>query len=152
MAKLPRMQRLILAALLLLSLPSCFLSREAINEPIDVLAVQQLQPGKSSALEVVELLGAPTEVIQLGRRSAYRYDASVEKSSILTAVAVTIRNSDLRQDRVWVFLDENDVLTHYGATFSTHHPQYAFIWEDVHEKADSEARDAHRPGLEPDNQ
>ena len=140
------MHRLILAATLLLTLPGCFLNRETINEPIDALMVRQLEVGMS-ARSAVEKLGAPSEVVQLGRRTAYRYDAAVEKSSVLLLGLISFRNSDLRSDRLWLFFDEGDKLTHFGSTFATHHPQYAFIWEDVHEKADSEARDADRPGV-----
>ncbi len=54
---------------------------------------------------------------------------------------------DTRSDRVWVFFDEKDVLTHFGATFAVHRTQYALPWEDVHEVEDNAARDADRPGV-----
>ena len=44
-------------------------------------------------------------------------------------------------------LDENDVLSHYGATYGTHRIQYAMPWEDVHETSDNDSADAGRPGL-----
>ena len=45
---------------------------------------------------------------------------------------------------VWVFFDENNVLSHYGATFAVHRAQYALPWEDVHEPEDHAKRDAAR--------
>ena len=131
----------------LLLLPACALARQGTNEPLDAAVIRSLQPGKTTAREVVERLGAPTEVVQLGRRTAYRYDASTEKSTVLFLLLINFGNQDMRTDRLWVFFDENDVLTHHGAWFGTHRTQYAMPWEDVHEASDNEARDADRPGV-----
>ena len=133
--------------LLLLSAAGCAFGRQDVNEPLDVAAVRELVPGKTTAREVVERLGAPTDVVQLGRRTAYRYDATSAKSTLLILLLVNFGNQDTRSDRVWVFFDEKDVLTHCGATFGTHRTQYALPWEDVHEAEDNASRDAERPGL-----
>lgn len=138
--------RSVLLAILVL-LPACAFARQDVNEPLDAELIRSLQPGKTTAREVVERLGAPTEVVQLGRRTAYRYDASTEKSTVLFLLLINFGNQDLRTDRLWVFFDENDVLTHHGAWFGTHRTQYAMPWEDVHEASDNEARDADRPGV-----
>lgn len=140
------MLRPVLLATLML-LPACAFARQDVNEPLDAELIRALQPGKTTAREVVERLGAPTEVVQLGRRTAYRYDASTEKSTVLFLLLINFGNQDLRTDRLWVFFDENDVLTHHGAWFGTHRTQYAMPWEDVHEASDNEARDADRPGV-----
>lgn len=131
----------------LLPLGGCFVSRASINEPLDAVLVQQLRPGETTAREVVELLGGPNEVVQLGRRSAYRYGASISKRAVFTIVVLSLMNEDTREDRLWVFFDENDVLTHYGATFQSHHAQYSMTWEDIHEESDKAADDADRPGV-----
>ncbi|MCR9243419.1 MAG: hypothetical protein NXI31_00200 [bacterium] len=131
----------------LASFSGCAIARQDNNEPVDAQLVQQLRPGVTTARDVVELLGAPTEVVQLGRRSAYRYDASTEKSAVLILLVVNVGNQDRREDRLWTFFDENDVLTHYGATYGVHRTQYALPWEDVHEASDNDSRDAGRPGV-----
>ena len=64
-------------------------------------------------------------------------------------VVFGIGNQDTRSDRLWVFFDEGDRMTHYGASFATHHTQYAMPWEDIHEDADDRAADAEREGLVP---
>jgi outer membrane protein assembly factor BamE (lipoprotein component of BamABCDE complex) len=133
--------------LLLGCLPACAFARQDTNEPLDVAAVRALVPGRTTAREVVEALGAPTDVVQLGRRSAYRYDGATAKSTLLFLLVINFANQDARSDRVWVFFDERDVLTHVGATFAVHRTQYAMPWEDVHEEADHRSRDASRPGL-----
>ena len=109
--------------------------------------MRSLVPGKTTAKEVVEKLGAPTDVVQLGRRTAYRYDASSGKGMTWILVFLNFGSKDTRSDRLWVFFDDKDVLTHYGATFATHRTQHAMPWEDVHEASDNAARDANRPGL-----
>lgn len=129
-----------------LLLPACAFGRQDVNEPIDAPTVRGLVLGRTTAREVVERLGAPTDVVQLGRRTAYRYDGATTKSTVLFLLLINFGNQDTRSDRVWVFFDENDVLTHCGASFGTHRTQYALPWEDVHEAADNEARDADRPG------
>lgn len=137
----------LLLLLPLLALSSCGIARMESNDPIDAAVVRTFEPGKTTAREVVERLGAPTEVVQLGRRAAYRYDASSSKSAGLVLVVFNMFAQDMRTDRVWVFFDEKDVLTHCGATYGTHRTQYALPWEDVHEASDDAARDAERPGV-----
>jgi hypothetical protein len=142
---MPTLRRSILPLLLLL--PACAFARQDTNEPLDVPTVRGFVPGKTTAREVVERLGAPTDVVQLGRRTAYRYDGTTTKSTVLFLLLINFANQDTRSDRVWVFFDERDVLSHFGASFGVHRTQYALPWEDVHEASDNEARDAERPGL-----
>jgi hypothetical protein len=134
-----------------LLLASCLaasaVARQDTNDPLDATAIRALQPGTTTARDVVERLGAPTEVVQLGRRTAYRYDATTAKSAVLILAIVNFGNMDTRSDRLWVFFDERDVLTHCGASYGTHRTQYAMPWEDIHEAADNESRDADRPGV-----
>ncbi|MSR37665.1 MAG: hypothetical protein EXS02_02325 [Planctomycetes bacterium] len=131
----------------LVSLSSCAIGRQEINSPIDATMVATLKPGTTTAKEVVERLGAPTDIVQLGRRVAYRYDASVTKSAGLVLILFNMFGQDTRTDRVFVFFDEKDVLTHYGATFAVHRTQYALPWQNVHDASDNAARDAKRPGV-----
>ncbi len=143
-ARMLKLRSLVFLPVLLAA--SCVFSRQDVNEPIEIAVVRSFEPGKTTAREVVERLGAPTEVVQLGRRTAYRYDCSTEKSTVLFLLVINFANQDSRSDRVWVFFDEKDVLTHCGTWFGTHRTQYALPWEDVHEKSDNDARDAERAG------
>ena len=141
----PRALSLLLPVLLL---SACALGRQGRNDPLDPVLTKHLQPGVTTAKQVVELLGGPNEVVQLGRRSAYFYEAEATKTAGLVLILVNLFNQDARTDRLWVFFDEADILTHWGATWGTHRVQYAFPWEDVHEPEDNEVRDAERPGVE----
>jgi len=129
------------------ALASCSIARQDVNEPLDAVRIQELQPGSTTAKQVVELLGGPNEVVQLGKRTAYRYDSDTTKSALLFMVVFNLANQDTRQDRLWVFFDDKDVLTHYGATFGSHRTQYALPWEDVHDAAENADADARRPGV-----
>jgi len=138
-----------LCTLCLLLAAGCAFARQDTNDPLDAATIRSLEPGKTTARDIVERLGAPTEVVQLGRRTAYRYDATTAKSALLFLLVINFANQDTRSDRLWVFFDESDVLTHFGASFGTHRTQYALPWEDVHEPEDNQVRDAERPGVGP---
>jgi len=125
------MRSLILALLLL---PSCFVSRSMINEPLRKAEIDRLVPGTTTAAEVTAILGAPNEVIQLGSRTAYRYDFSEQKRAGFTLIVVTVLNEDLRTDRVWLFFDKDDLLTHMGSTLQAADTRYAMPWVDIHGK------------------
>jgi hypothetical protein len=127
---------------------ACAIGRQDTNEPLDPEIVRTFVPGKTTAREVTERLGAPTEVVQLGRRTAYRYDGATTKSTVLFLLLINFANQDTRSDRVWLFFDEADVLTHFGTWWGTHRTQYALPWEDVHEASDNQSRDAERPGVQ----
>lgn len=123
----------LLLFLLLLPLGGCYLSRTSQNVPLSPSAIARLVPGESTAQDVTAQLGAPTEVVQLGSRSAYRFDATIEKRTGVLLIVVGLVNTDTRSDRVWVFFDENDLLTHVGATLQAGDSAYALPWVDIHE-------------------
>jgi outer membrane protein assembly factor BamE (lipoprotein component of BamABCDE complex) len=125
--------RTVLLLGLLLVAPACAFMRETVNEPLDPAALQSLRPGVSSADEVVQALGAPVDVVQLGRRSAYQYQFTASKRAALFLVVLGFYNQDSRADRVWVFFDEDQVLSHVGATFEATNVEYAMPWEELHE-------------------
>ena len=122
----------ILAALLLLGLSSCFISRSTTNVPRQRSRLDELRPGTTTAKEVVELLGAPNEVVQLGSRSAYRYDFGIMKRAGFTIIIVSFLNEDARTDRAWLFFNKDEILTHVGSTFEGNQAQYAMPWQEIH--------------------
>ena len=128
-----RIATLLTVILLTLLTPGCFLTRNTNLAPISPDDVAQLEPGVTTAADTVRILGAPTDVVQLGRRSAYQFDFTQTKRAGLFLLVVAVANDDVRQDRVWAFFDENDVLTHIGATFEAADAKYATPWQDLHE-------------------
>ncbi len=93
----------------------CFMGRSVTNPPIAPEAVAQIVPGQSTADDVVRLLGAPNDVVQLGRKSAWRYEHTVEKRTGVFLILLGLQGVDTQADRVWVFLDEIDNVSHIGS-------------------------------------
>lgn len=118
-----------LLPILLLVLASCAVARQRQNDPLPAAEIQAIQVGDSAA-SVVERLGAPTEVVQLGLRTAYRYDFTQTKSAGLLLLVVGFFNQDTKQDRVWVFLDEDGSVSHVGATLEADEAEYAMPWTE----------------------
>lgn len=127
--------RIPIALVLLLSLTAsgCLMARTTTNEPLARPAVERLVPGKSTAQECLELLGAPSEVVQLGQRSAWRYQYQQMKRAGTFLIVLTLFNEDVRQDRVWLFFDPRDVLQSVGSTFEADRARYAAPWQDLSE-------------------
>lgn len=126
------MLRVALPCLLSLSLlPGCFLARTTTNEPLSAASLDRLELGKSSAQDVLAALGAPHDVVQLGRRSAWRYDFTNSKRAGFSVVVVTLLNEDSRSDRAWLFFDENMVLIAAGSTLQAADSEFAMPWSEV---------------------
>jgi hypothetical protein len=122
-----------LLCLSVLATPSCFMSRNTSNEPLQQKRMDTLKPGVSKASDVADTLGAPNEVVQLGKRMAWRYDFTAAKTAGFTILIVTFVNQDARADRAWLFFDENSVLQYAGRTLEAEHAEYAMPWQDVHD-------------------
>ncbi len=120
----------LLLVLLLLTAPACALARTTENEPLDASRLQTLRPGVTTAREVVETLGAPADVVQLGRRSAYRYQFTAAKRAVLWLLVVALYDQDTRGDRAWLFFDEEQVLTHVGTTLEGSEVEYSMPWQE----------------------
>jgi len=118
------------AVLFLALLPGCFLARDTVNDPLPPLRIAALTPGTTTAAEAAAALGAPADVVQLGHRSAWRYEFATEKRTGLFLVLVGLFNSDTRSDRAWLFFDEEDVLSHVASTLSADDADFAMPWAD----------------------
>ena len=124
----PRLPTVLLCAFLLGLTPACFITRQSRNEPLEGSSLAALEPGTTTALEAVELLGGPIEVIQLGYRSAYLYQYDVTKRAGLFLIVFSAMNEEFDSDRAWLFFDEQDVLTHVGTTLAAGRPEYHMPW------------------------
>ena len=130
----------------LLLAAGCVFVRIDTDSPIDAPTVRSFVLGKTTAADVTASLGAPVDVVQIGSRSAYEFSATSTKLTSLYLLVVTFNNKDTRSDRVWLFFDEKNVLTHAGTTFATHRTRYAMPWRDMYEPEKDRAADALRPG------
>jgi len=114
------------------ALSGCFMSRTTANLPLEARSVESLQPGVATQADVLQALGAPTDVVQLGSRSAWRYDHTVQKRAGLFLVVIALVNSDEQSDRVWLFFDERGVLSCAGSTITADKAVYELPWSDEH--------------------
>ena len=113
--------------------PGCFMTRQTINEPLIAEKLAALKPGATAA-EVAGTLGAPTEVIQLDKRMAWRYDFTQSKTAGVYLILLNLSNVDSRSDRAWVFFDSDNKLLYASNTFEAANAEWAMPWDDVHTK------------------
>ena len=110
----------------------CFAGRFTDGEPFDAKIVESFVPGETTARTVVEQLGPPRRVVELDVRSAYLYQFEQSKNAGLVLLIVNFVNSDIRYDRIWLFFDSRDVLTHVGTELHSHRARFAMPWARVH--------------------
>lgn len=85
----------------------------------------QVTPGKTTAIEVTKLFGAPSQIVELSNGNAYVYERSVDKVTGLWLVVLTFANFDTQYDRMVFFINNDDVVSHYGSSFKTETASYA---------------------------
>jgi hypothetical protein len=125
------LRALTLSASISALLPSCFISRTTGNEPLQAHNMDGLKAGTSTATDVANALGAPNEVVQLGKRMAWRYDFTTAKQAGFSIIVLTFVNTDARADRAWFFFDEGSVLQYAGRTFQAERTEYSMPWQDM---------------------
>ena len=72
------------------------------------------------------LLAATAQVAALGTVNSMLIMS--RKRTGLFLVVIGLLNEDTRSDRVWVFFDEQDRLTHIGATLTADEVRYSLPW------------------------
>jgi len=95
-----------------------------IGQPLESSAISQLQPNHSSAQDVADLLGAPNEVVELGNKSAWLYEAQKERLAGIFLLVFGTSGQDTQFDRCWVFFDENGLLTHIASSLEANNAEY----------------------------
>ena len=91
----------------------------------DENALKQVTTGKTSASEVTLLFGPPNKIVKLSNGNAYMYDRSIKKATGLWLVLVSFGNLETQYDRIVFFMNNNDVVTHYGNSFNSEKASYA---------------------------
>ena len=119
---------------LLLVLPGCFSTRSTVNQKLSPEVTAQIGPG-APVTEVVELMGAPTDIIQLGNRVAYLYEFQQSKMTGFLAMVVGFMNSDTRSDRVWIFLGPGGTtVSHVASSFDAAKAKNGMPWSELDEE------------------
>ena len=95
-------------------------------QPFDSGELEKLVPGTTTAAEVSELLGAPSQVVEMSNGNAYIYKRSLAKGTALWLLVVSFGNYEKQYDQVVLFFDENDIMTHYGVSLNANKASYGF--------------------------
>jgi len=113
---------LIAAAFLLAGCAAAGRTREF--RPIDQPALSRVTAGVTTGAEILKLFGPPTRIVRLSNGNAYVYTSKLTKTTGLWLAVVTFVNMDTRQDQVVFFLNPQDVVTHWGASFNAGEAAY----------------------------
>ncbi len=92
--------------------------------PFDPDALESIQPGITTATDISGLFGAPTSTVKLSNGNAYIYRRSVAKATLIWLVLLSFANYDTQVDQIVFFFDNNDLLTHYGASLNADKAEY----------------------------
>jgi hypothetical protein len=92
--------------------------------PFDENALKQVTTGKTSASEVTQLFGPPNKIVKLSNGNAYVYERSVDKGTGLWLVLLTFASFDTQYDRIVFFINNDDVVTHFGSSFNSKAASY----------------------------
>ena len=92
--------------------------------PFDAAKLDKLTVGKSTVVQVTEMLGAPSTIVKLSNGNAYIYRRSLSKGTGLWLLIVSFGNYEKRYDQVVIFFDTKNIMTHYGVTLDAHKAAY----------------------------
>jgi outer membrane protein assembly factor BamE (lipoprotein component of BamABCDE complex) len=92
--------------------------------PFDASELDRLIPGKSTAAQVTEILGAPSNIVKLSNGNAYIYQRSLSKGTGLWLLIVSFGHYDKHYDQIVIFFDKKNIMTHYGVTLDAHKAAY----------------------------
>jgi len=123
------MNRIALAAASILALGGCYFSKKIDDRSFNPTAVAQIQVGKTTKAEVLQLLGPPREIIRLLESEAYMYVHSIEKNTGTFLLLVNLNRTDKQYDSVAVIINRQDVVTAVGSRASAPTAAYGFPWE-----------------------
>ena len=113
------------AFLMIFFLSGCFVLGTNKNyHPFDAKALDKVQPGVTTARDVVDLFGAPTDVVEMSNGNAYIYSRSVAKGTVIWLLIVSFGNYDKQIDQIVFFFDDHDVLAHYGISLNAKNAEY----------------------------
>ena len=120
-----RFREILFVLLLVFFLQSCAgWAKNKDYHPFDASGLDKLIPGKSTAAQVIEILGAPSEIVKLSNGNAYIYRRSLSKGTGLWLLIVSFGNYDKHYDQIVIFLDKKNVMTHYGVTLDAYKAAY----------------------------
>ena len=115
----------LIVLLILIFVSGCFgFGKNQDYQPLDAGKLEKLVKGQTTATEVGALFGAPSQVVKMSNGNAYIYTHSVAKGTAVWLLLVSFGNYDKQYDQIIFFFDNNDIMTHYGASFDASDSSY----------------------------
>ena len=107
------------------SFSGCFvLGANKAYHPFDSDALVTIQPGQTTAQDICQVFGAPSEVVEMSNGNAYIYHRSVAKGTVIWLLFISFGNYDTQADQIVFFFDNNDLLTNYGVSLNAENAEY----------------------------
>ena len=120
-----RFREILFVLLLMFFLQSCAgWAKNKDYHPFDASGLDKLIPGKSTAAQVTEMLGAPSNIVKLSNGNAYTYRRSLSKGTGLWLLIVSFGNYEKHYDQIVIFFDKKNIMTHSGITLDAHKAAY----------------------------
>lgn len=111
--------------LFLLTCTGCFaFGTNKEYQPFNAEQFASIQPGETTAKEITELFGAPTNIVEMSNGNAFIYQRSISKGTFIWLILLSFGNYDNQTDQVAFFFDNQDVLTHYGTSLNADKASY----------------------------
>lgn len=94
------------------------------DQKFDASGLNNVTVNQTTANEISEMFGAPSQVVKLSNGNAYIYRRSVAKATAIWLIIVSMGRYDKQYDQMVFFFDNNDILTHYGTSFNVEKASY----------------------------
>ena len=118
---------LVLLLVFVFSFSGCFvLGANKTYHPFDSDALSTIQPGQTTAQDICQIFGAPSQVVEMSNGNAYIYHRSLSKATFVWLLLVSFGNYDQQADQIVFFFDSNDLLTHHGVSLNANKAAYGF--------------------------
>lgn len=121
------MRKILLPAIIsiLIAVSGCaIIGRDRDFRSFDSKSLTSVVPGKTTAGQVTQIFGAPTQVVKLANGNAYMYTRATSKGTVVYLILVTFANYDRQYDQIVFFFDKTDILTHYGTSLNEAQASY----------------------------
>ena len=94
------------------------------DQTFDAGGLDDIVVKHTTAQQICNIFGAPVQVVKLSNGNAYIYRRSVAKATVVWLLLVSMGNYDKQYDQIVFFFNNNDMLTHYGASFNIEDASY----------------------------
>ena len=102
----------------------CVLGKNMEDQKFDASGLDNVAINQTTALEIGQIFGAPSQLVKLSNGNAYIYRRSVAKATAVWLLFVSMGRYDKQYDQIVFFFDNNNILTHYGSSFNVGEASY----------------------------